>query len=410
LAALNFRDPEFEGLRALDDSGWRELFSLCDSSHLTLALRTICRDNGPEWARSRIERNVAENTLRFNRIKNEYSEIAAALAKIGADHLVLKGFGHWPGSGPNPRLRMQSDIDLFCLSSSLPDALRLLKSLGYEADPKSVHSPSTQHLPTMVRTNKYEWKGNFFDPELPLSVDLHFRFWNAESEGFGPDGLDQFWVRRIYARLDEIQFPTLNPVDALGYASLHALRHILLTSLLTNHLYELAWFLHSHAGNTQFWRAWITFHGDSLRRLEAICFSLAATWFDCDLAPEAREEIDKLPQHSKKWVAEYGFSPLEAHFRCNKDALWLHYGLITTAKAKRRVLRERLLGTRIPSVEAFVEGDAKTSSVQVERQITLSVRFRHLAYVCGRIIYHVHSLPEALWRGMNWWRSSKVIS
>ena len=36
----------------------------------------------------------------------------------------------------------------------------------------------------------------YFDPEQPHSVEIHFRFWNPEVEGFAVEGTEGFWMRR----------------------------------------------------------------------------------------------------------------------------------------------------------------------------------------------------------------------
>jgi hypothetical protein len=405
LAALNLHDPRPECLRALKDQEWNELLSFCDLAHLTLTFREACRLYMPEWARSRVDRNASDNAIKFEKIKSEYLIIAGSLSRAGAEHIVLKGFAQWSGCGQDPRFRMQSDVDLFCPSPSIPNALGALRELGFEADSRSVHFPSSQHLPTMVRKTEFEWKGNYFDPAIPLFIDLHFRLWNRESEGFAPDGLEHFWTRRTVARIDNVEFPALSLVDSLGYASLHVLRHILFSSLLVNHVYELAWFLHKNAKDTTLWKTWREWHGDSLRRLEAISFCLASRWFDGDMAPEITEEIALLPENVQRWLREYAFSPLEVSFQPNKNALWLHLCLVGSANKRKSVVRERLFGSRMPPLAAF-ENSKQHEPLGTEGRESLRARVRQLAYVTNRAGYHVRMLPAALWHGLGWWWSA----
>src|ERR1700758_3291630 len=79
VSALNFRFPQPELLHTLDDSEWQRLLVFGDQMHLTIPFAQACGDYCPSWVRARVERNIADNSLRFQMIKNTYSEIAGAL-------------------------------------------------------------------------------------------------------------------------------------------------------------------------------------------------------------------------------------------------------------------------------------------------------------------------------------------
>src|ERR1700674_6068143 len=113
LAALKFCNADRQALRKLRDSEWTELLLFCDRMHLTISLGRTCSDDLPKSVRSRINQNLADNAERFERIKSVYSQLAMAFREVDAEHVVLKGFAQWPGFAEDPRLRMQSDIDVF---------------------------------------------------------------------------------------------------------------------------------------------------------------------------------------------------------------------------------------------------------------------------------------------------------
>ncbi len=402
LAALKFRGAQPEALRALDDAEWGQLLSYCDGMHLTLHFGQVCRDQLPDWVRSRIDRNLSNNTQRFELLKQTYIELANALGSAGAEHLVLKGFAQWPRYGRDPRLRMQSDIDLYCPPESVSRARDALLALGYKPL-EGVDSFPTDHLPSMIRKAGRKWRGDFFDPEMPHSVDLHFCFWNEKTWRFAPHGLDQLWLRRTEDRLNGISFPALDPVDSLAYSALHAVKHLLCCGgLLTFHIYELAWFLHTTSDDTALWSRWCEWHHDSLRRLEVICFALARDWFNCRLPGVAQKEMDCLPDGVKQWLRTDAKSSLYTLFNPNKNTLWLHLGLLESPRDKRTVLRQALFPTRIPSVDACYIQDTPEDG-RIPRRGVLAKRVRHLAYLLGRAAYHVRILPDALWRGLRWW-------
>ena len=131
LEALKFRGARREELGELDESEWDEVFSFCDLAHLTIPLLRSCGDQLPTWVRSRIEQNVADNTLRFERIKKIYEEFVEAFGDAGAEHVVIKGFAQSPDFVEHPRFRLQSDIDIYCPPESICRAREALSRLGY---------------------------------------------------------------------------------------------------------------------------------------------------------------------------------------------------------------------------------------------------------------------------------------
>jgi len=387
VAALKFSDPQPEALRRFTDSEWQDLLPLCDGMHLTLPLRRVCGDYLPDWVRSRIERNICDNTERYKRIKALYLEMANALGTKGLEHLVLKGFTHCPDFVDDPRHRTQSDIDLYCPPESLLQARDALCEIGYEPYQGLEHQP-IDHLPTMMRKTQWSWRGNHFDPEMPVSVDLHFRLWNGETTRLHPKGVDQFWRRHVDREVDSFHFPALHPVDGLGYAALHVFHH-LAGGLVPYHVYELAHFLHANAENAQFWQEWRELHDGSLRRIEAVCFQLAIRWFACRVPEPVQEEIDCLPVRTRQWFDEYANSPLRALMHPNKDALWLHLSLLESSRDKAAVFCSGLFPVRVPPASAL-------------RKWPLRAYARFLQHAASRVGYHLSSLPRTLWNGLRW--------
>ena len=200
---------------------------------------------------------------------------------------MLKGFTQYPDFVADLYYRVQYDVDFLCPETSVYRARETLRELGYEPLKEMGNFP-TDHLPVMIRKTGWQWRNDYFDPDIPVSVDLHFRFWDPETEGFDAPGVDEFPSRMCSRRLGQLEFHALHAVDALGYHCLHLLRHLLRASLRLSHVYELAFFLETHKENEEFWRQWHEAHTDGLRRLEGISFRLAQLWFGCELPPLAR--------------------------------------------------------------------------------------------------------------------------
>jgi predicted MFS family arabinose efflux permease len=395
MEALSFGRERRDGLRAMNDSEWRDILSHWGLVRLALPLRQRCGDDLPFWVREQIDRYIDDNTERFRRIQTAYREIAAALGDAGVEHVVLKGFAQWPEAMESPRVRAQSDIDLYCPPESILRARDALVGLGYESAQGGEHQ-DTDHLPAMSRKSDFEWRGNYFDADLPVGVDLHFRFWSKALTRLDPSGLDEFWARRVERQVGDLRFPALNQTDSLAFGGLHALRHLLLGGLLPYHVYEIAWFLHASADNGDFWKQWREQHDESLRPLEAVSFRMARDWFDCRLPQEAQEEVGLLPAPVQKWFEDFGNCALADLIHPNKDALWLHLSLLESASDKRAVFFSRLFPTAIPPVQAVARWP-----LRIYRKFSL--------HVISRVSYHLRLLPATLWDGLRWWWSGKEL-
>ena len=111
-----------------------------------------------------------KNAERFERVKSTYIEASAALDDAQVEHIVLKGFTQSPHYVSDPRLRFQSDIDLFCQTEDIERARTALEAIGYESD-KSSDNGRADHLPALIRLGSWQWQGNHYDPAMPLSID-----------------------------------------------------------------------------------------------------------------------------------------------------------------------------------------------------------------------------------------------
>jgi len=341
-------------------------------------------------AASRITSTLARNSIRVERVQAAYREIADLFEHHGIDHVVLKGFTHVPCLVPDARLRVQYDLDLYVPRAQQIAARDALRSLGYEPI-EELEGLAMDHLPTMIRKTGWEWRGDYFDPEIPISVEVHFRFWDATTERLHPEGLDAFWTRR--------QGHRLHPVDILGYAALHLTRHLLRGNVRASHAWEIGRFLHTRH-DPAFWKQWKQWHAPSLRRLEAVAFQLARWWFACDLPPEAEREVQALPESTRRWFEDYGRPPVDPP---NKRELWLHMSLVELWTDRVSILRRRLLPFSLP-------GPVDAVHIQ-EKDMTLARRVkkhaRYAAYTGSRAIHHGKLLAPTLREGFNWWLRSQ---
>jgi hypothetical protein len=358
-----------------------EALDFADRAQLTPLL---ARYDLPPTIREHVEGALARNGARVFRVAAAYHEIAPAF-----DHIVLKGFTHVPAFVDDPRLRVQYDLDLYVPPKESDAARRVLLALGYEPI-EELEGLAMDHLPTMIRKTGWEWRGDYFDPEIPVSVEVHLQFWNAPVERLRPEGLDAFWARRKGHRLQ--------PVDMLGYAALHLTRHLLRGNLRVFHVWEMARFLHTQR-DPFFWRLWKQWHPRSLRRLEAVAFLLAKSWFACTLVPEVLDEVAALPGAVHRWFKVYGWSPIEGMFHPNKRELWLHLDLVETLADRLSVVRRRLLPASLPGPVDAVH--LPPEQMTLRRRIKKQARYA--AYASSRAFLHTRLLAPTLWEGVNWW-------
>jgi predicted MFS family arabinose efflux permease len=404
IRALRFHHSDREYLRELPDREWDKILALTDAAQLTLALGIRCRDVLPQRIRERIDRNIACNAERYSRITSCHREIASAFQSRGVEFVALKGISQCPFYADEPFHRPQYDIDVFCRQEDLVPARDAALALGYEPLAGFEGFP-IDHLPNMIRRNGWRWRGDYYDPEMPLSLDIHFRLWDPETEGFDVPGIEEFWSRRGIRETVGGEAPAFGIADGLAYSALHLLRHLLRGDPRPFHAYEIAHFLERTSEHHDFWEAWQDTHPSGLRQVEAIAFRFAAEWFGCRLAPVAQAEIESLPEGVKRWFELFSLSPVRSITRPNKDELLLHLQLIPTSRARRRVAARRILPMRTSAFHL-------SPHVRVPggfRQ-TLARSFFKARFLIGRFVRHANSMAPLLVSGVRWWWGGKQIS
>ena len=397
LAALHFPQPNTDLLTELSEAEWRAALDYCDRSQLTLPLAEAAADVLPDWVRRRVEEDARKNCTRVRDLEKLYRTIAAQLDEAGIEFVALKGLAHCELFGAIPSRRVQYDIDLYVPPDTVTRAAEALAPLGFEPIQGMEDSP-TDHLPALIRKTGWEWRGDFFDPEIPVSVELHFQFWNEEFEALSAPRIGEFWDRRVRATVGGAMMSVLSPADALGYAELHLLRHILRGSVKPFHVYELARFLELRREDDRFWSEWGRQHDPTLKALEAVACRLVQEWFGCELSPEITAEIARLPDGTKRWFDAFALSPATGVFRSNKDELWLHLSLLQPGAHAWRVTRQRLLPLQLPGpvYAVHVPENGLTPRLRLEKHA------RYAAFLASRLRHHVAVLPRVAISGMRW--------
>jgi hypothetical protein len=400
LSALRFNSQNTRGLEALPETAWDALLGATDRVHLTLPLGIRCRDSLPDHVRSRIDRNLADNAAKYERLVLTQSQITDCLSSRGIEFAVMKGLSSWPYYTDNPHHRQQYDIDLYVPSASAPAALSAIQTLGYEPFSASP-DPGTDHLPTMIRRTGWTWREDYYDPEMPPSVELHFRFWNPERVRFDVGDLERFWRRRVLRETGGVRFPALDPADGLSYSALHLVRHLLAGDVPLRHVYELAHFLHRSADDNSFWAEWRASGSMSYRTVEGIAFRLAGEWFDCRLNPHAQETVDQLPRSIQRWFELFARPTALLADASNKNELWLHWCLVKGSKDRREIALRRLFPVR----RGRVVLDAHVPPAEAGLQLRAKRIIFEAGFVARRAVHHIRTLAPTIRGAWIWWRA-----
>ncbi len=310
------------------------------NSHCFLAI--FCRPFLPDWVRARIDRNRTDNAHRFERLKAAVFELSDALTEQSIDFTLLKGFAHSPALTPDPLLRAQGDIDIWCLPNRISDARDVLSGLRYRPIARS----NSRHLDPMVRETDWTWRGDYFARDLPIPVDLHYKLWDDEMEGIPGLQEGEVWTRRTSFLLGDHVIPALALADTIAFAALHVMMHVFHGDLRLQRVWELAYVLQHRSADEGFWLDWTSFHAPEARQLQTVAFLLADHWFGCGLPDLIKEETQAISTDVSIWIRRFGFSPIEALFVPNKDELWLNLCLLTSSGNKASVFCRRLFPLR----------------------------------------------------------------
>lgn len=405
IAALRFSDADPSSLAALTAVEWSGLLTGHEFVRLTIPLRQTCAEQMPLWVQSRVDRYIADNVARLERIKSDYCEINRVLHTAGAEHLVIKGFAQWPGFTDHPCFHLQSDIDLYCPPESIELARDAIFSLGYELS-KDNRQHTSDHIPALVRRNGWHWNGNYFDPEMPVSIELHHCFWNRRAFRFGVEVEQEFWARRLERCLDTLTFPALSLQDNLGHSALQILKDCLQDATSPAKLYQLARFLHLAREDGAFWEVWSQSHNPQIRRMEAISFRAAKQMFACGLSDTAEREIRLLPRTVDKWFACFGGAVFDRRLHRPSAGIWLQLALIESAADFRAVATKHFLPYRPISLEAFADREA----VRKTGRATVSIRRKRAQHIRMHAIARARAFCPTLLHGLVFWLETKDLN
>ena len=328
----------------MSNEEWSAALTFADRTQLTLHLEGVLSERRPDWVAAELAARFAKNEERNRRLRTMYEEIAHEFQKVGVEFVLLKGFTHAALFDIPLRRRVQYDLDFLCLPEDSQRALQALRRLGYVQH--TTCSLSDQHLPPLVRPATYRWRNDYFDPDLPVAIELHTKVWGSNHDRFDLDDGRGFWARRTKIAVDGLTIPAFDERDRFVFAAVHALRHIVRSDAKPAHVFEIGRGLRPRAGC-------------SGNLLQLAAFYFANRWFGAPLPHDFC-----LPAATQAWFDAYTWAPIANLFEPNKDAVWLHMALLPSAWDRVRVLQQR----------------------------------------AARVRHHWRTIAPAMWSGMRWWR------
>jgi hypothetical protein len=389
LEALRFQNPSIERLSELDALEWQDLLAWCDGRQLTLLLPCVCGSAMPPEIHEEIAQRSERYAVRFERLKGELFDIAALFDAANLDFVLLKGMSHSPELTSDARMRAQGDLDLWLLGPTVHKAAAILRGRGYV----SLGVSNSRHLSPLARPSNWRWTGDLFDPDIPISVELHYELWSEGAEYVAAPGAEAFWAGRTRRNFDGHQISVLGREDLIGFAALHLLLHVLHGDLPLQRGWEIARFLDTHSDDAQLWESWHAKHPSGLRQLEVVSYDLVRRWFGCRWPRQFDAELRDLPKSVRSWLEHYSLSPLISQWSPNKREVWLHLALIDGWSYKVRVLARRLLpislvrfGTQPTSESSFTE--------------SLRILLEKVRLFSSRLLRHLRTFLPTIYDGL----------
>lgn len=390
LEVFQFHNPSPDRLNGLSEPQRSVFFQWCDERQLTLILPYVC-NSLPNWARETIQAKAARYDQRFERLKQQLFDIAEAFEDEKLSFVMLKGLSHSPALTPDARLRGQGDIDLWLPGSSAYTARDVLAGLGYIP----TIAAKSRHLSPMSRPSTWKWRGDIYDPEMPISVELHYELWSDNAEFIAAPGVSEFWRRKRLRSFDGQAINVLCDEDLLAFAALHLLLHVLHGDLPLQRAWEIAHFLDSHVNDQEFWDSWSGLHPAPLRQLQTCIFRLVTKWFGCNWPKILDTEFQMLPEAATSWLSTRSFAPLWREWKPNKSEVWLHLALVKKRRSRLVILVRRLIPTSLP---LFV--DDATAAPRWPFLVLAGVRQSPRLF--GRLMRHVRTFFPTLFEGLRW--------
>lgn len=396
---LAFCEParaECTRLLRLSHSDWQRLLHWLDTSGLALYFLDRIRELGlsemlPANVIARLERNLADSTLRIEAMIAESIAIQRRFLDAGLSYALLKGFSLWPESVPKLALRSQLDLDFLVAQESAVEARQILEDRGYH-----LHAVSGRSWEFKSNEGKTPSLKEMYKAGLSRSVELHLEV-NPIGNARNASSLSRVERRSLHGLLT----PVLSPVDLFLGQGLHLFKHVCSEFARAAHLIEFRRHILARHDDARFWQLLQerTASDSSARMRLGLVIRLISHVMG-DFAPLALTAwtADCLPAAAIDWVQFYGRRSVLASFPGSKLYLLLQSVLEDAGLPAKRTLRQALLPRRLPPAIAHrAAGETVRDRMRRYR--------RQLHFTIFRLRFHIveglhYLLESARWRNV----------
>jgi len=194
---------------------WEQVFQLGEVNRLIPILSAILPEKSiPEEWIDRFERSARRRRMRAAVMIEEFQRILVEFTQADIRVIPIKGIAVSQQVYPSPSMRYFDDLDLLVEPQSGPDALNILKKIGYAEHPNAPH-PDWHHLVPYIHRKR------------GTMIEIHVDLIRRSNERWNINGI---WSRSRTAYLGDVSTLLLSSEDSLITSVLHA-RHNLYNRL-----------------------------------------------------------------------------------------------------------------------------------------------------------------------------------
>lgn len=343
-------------LRWLDDAGLAFYF-------LQRLRETNASAIVPAEVLSRMERNFASNQLRVDDMSHRFDAINEKFNKAGVHYAAIKGFSLVPQFCPSAALRHQGDFDYLVDEQSLPAACRVLIEAGYS----SQKSPSSTESIFVMPGREPSRGDEQYSPQAPHAVELHTDIWDSKMHRLPPMPTLFSVGQTRMQHWNGFMFPALADEDVFLLQVLHACHHIFAQWIRMSCLFEIAYFLHRRASDTELWSAIEQRAGTSavLREFVVIVTEMATRLFAAPVPTLVQSWSTNIRPGPRTWIEHYArhwaFDGLPVYefnlFPHSKLALFLHQQYRSPSWAQQANHQNEPSYSRLSRIASSIKND-----------------------------------------------------
>ena len=262
----------------------------------------------------------------------------------------------------------------------------------------------TDHLPALIRKRAGSCAATSSIPTSRCPSSCTSASGTSRWSACRAPGTEEFWSRRdTPTGWPASRSACCIPPDALAYAALHLLKHVLRGSVKAFHVYEIARDARRARGQDEAsGREWRELHPPGLRRLRGSSLSAGARVVRRPHVRGGQDEIAQLPAATQSWFDGFALSPATQEFHRIRTSCGCTSACSIRARDAWRVARRRPASRQSAAVRGYGVRARRPGHVWP----TGAEWIRWTAYTAGRLRHHAFALPQTALSGLRCWWSA----